>query len=109
MWTWNFWKQALERAIKTAAQSAVAILGVAGLGILDVDWKQVASVVGLAVVASVLSSIATSTMGQEGSPSAVAVAAPAPAAAAAAPAAAPVVPVQPAGDADAVPDPAPAD
>lgn len=102
MWTWTFWKQALERAIKTAAQVGAALLGVAGLGILDVDWKSVGSVVALAVVASLLTSVATSEMGQANSPSAVAVTPPAPAPQpAAAPAAAPV-----GGDDAAVPAPA---
>lgn len=117
MWTWHFWKQAIERAIKTGAQAAVAILGVSGLGILDVNWKQTASVVGLATIASVFSSLATYNMGQEGSPSAVAVTSAAPAEAPAAPPKAaepavpaePVVPIQPTGDGDVLPDPAPAD
>lgn len=79
MWTWTFWKQALERAIKTAAQVGAALLGVAGLGILDVDWKSIGSVIALAIVASFLTSIATSEVGQANSPSAVAVTPPAPA------------------------------
>lgn len=73
MWTWNFWKQALERAIKTAAQVAAALLGVSGLGILDVNWKSVGSIVALAVVASLLTSIGTAGVGQTDSPSAVVV------------------------------------
>ncbi|GLZ76860.1 hypothetical protein Afil01_16670 [Actinorhabdospora filicis] len=73
MWTWNFWKQTLERAIKTAAQVAAALLGVAGMGILDVNWKSIGSIVALAVLASLLTSIATSGIGQTDSPSAVAV------------------------------------
>lgn len=72
MWTLTFWRQALERALKTGAQVAAALLGVAGLGILDVDWQSVGSVVALAVVASFVTSIATSEVGSaKGSPSAV--------------------------------------
>ncbi|NUU21591.1 MAG: Holin [Streptomycetaceae bacterium] len=71
MWTLGFWKQALERAIKTAAQVALGTLGVAGLGILDVDWRGVGSVVALSVVASFLTSIVTSEVGEKDSPSAV--------------------------------------
>lgn len=73
MWTWTFWKQAIERAIKTAAQVAAAILGVAGMGILDVDWKATGSIVALAVVASLVTSLATSGFGAADSPSAVAI------------------------------------
>ncbi|MEV0646506.1 holin [Phytomonospora sp. NPDC050363] len=122
MWTWTFWKQALERAIKTAAQVGAALLGVAGLGILDVDWKSIGSVVALAVVASLLTSIASSEIGAQNSPSAVAVGPPTPqaapppvAAANAAPAAAAEPVVNPVADDDgglmpaAAPAPAPAD
>lgn len=78
MWTLTFWKQALERAIKTAAQVGAALLGVAGLGILDVDWRAAGSVIGLALIASFLTSLATSEVGQANSPSAVTVTAPPP-------------------------------
>lgn len=71
MWTWSFWKQAIERGVKTAAQVGAALLGVAGLGILDVDWKSAGSVMALALVASLLTSIATSKIGEKDSPSAV--------------------------------------
>jgi len=103
MWTWTFWKQALERAIKTAAQVGAALLGVAGLGILDVDWKSVGSVIALAVVASLLTSIATSEVGQANSPSAVAVTPPAPAPQ---PAAAPAAVIVDGDDVAAAPAPA---
>lgn len=107
MWTWTFWKQALERAIKTAAQVGAALLGVAGLGILDVDWKSVGSVVALAIVASFLTSIATSEVGQANSPSAVAVSPPPPTAVTPTPAPAPTPLL--ADDGDAIPAPAPAE
>ena len=58
-----FWKDAAERAISTAAQSAIAILGVEGLGLLDVDWTVTASAAGLAALLSVLKSVAASTQG----------------------------------------------
>ena len=71
MFTKTFWTQAAERAVKTFAQAALALLTGDGLGLLDVNWGAVASVGGLAAVASVLSSIVTSGVGEKDSPSAV--------------------------------------
>lgn len=49
-----------ERAIKTVAQTLVALLSADGvLGILNVNWPQMASVAGLAGVVSVLTSVAS--------------------------------------------------
>jgi hypothetical protein len=62
----RFWLATGERAVKTAAQSAIAFLGAEVTGILDVDFGQAASVVGLATVLSVLSSIASAGVGNSG-------------------------------------------
>ncbi|MGG6652022.1 UNVERIFIED_CONTAM: holin [Salmonella enterica subsp. enterica serovar Weltevreden] len=62
---------ARERAGRTAAQSAVGILTVDATGLLDIDWAGVASVVGLAAIVSVLTSIAGSQVGTAGDPSLV--------------------------------------
>lgn len=58
MFTREFWVGAAERALKTVAQSVVAVLGVAGIGILSVDWPQTLSVAAAAGLASLLTSIA---------------------------------------------------
>lgn len=50
-------KAAAVRAIKTAAQTAAALIGTGALGILDVDWVGVASGSALAAVLSVLTSL----------------------------------------------------
>jgi hypothetical protein len=71
MWTKNFWQQTGERAVKTLAQSALAVLAVDGLGVLDVDWAAVGSVAALASVVSVLTSIATAGIGEPNDPSAI--------------------------------------
>jgi len=46
-----------ERALKTVAQVAIATIGVNAVGLLDVDWAQVASVSALAGVMSLLTSV----------------------------------------------------
>ncbi|RGP48477.1 holin [Rhodococcus qingshengii] len=53
-----------ERATKTAAQSAVGIVGAGTFGVLDVDWPGIASASALAAVLSVLTSIASSGFGR---------------------------------------------
>lgn len=62
----SFWIDAAERAVKTAAQTAVAMLGTGLVGIIDVDWQNVASVSAVAAVVSLLSSIASNPVGDRG-------------------------------------------
>jgi hypothetical protein len=57
MYTRKFWTAAGERAVKTLAQTAVALLAGDGVGLLDVDWLRIGSVAGLAAVLSLLTSI----------------------------------------------------
>lgn len=52
-----FWKGAAERMLKTATQSLLAVIGVGGLGVLDVDWIGALSVAAVATLASLLTSI----------------------------------------------------
>lgn len=66
IFTTNFWTATLERAIKTFAQSAAALLAGDGLGILDIDWVTVLSVAALATVVSVLTSVASAPIGAPG-------------------------------------------
>lgn len=46
------------RALKTVAQTAVALIGTGAIGILDVDWIAVLSASVLAGIVSILTSIA---------------------------------------------------
>ena len=53
------WLQAAAvRAVKTMAQSALAVLGSGMVGVLDVDWLNLVSVTIMAGVCSILTSIA---------------------------------------------------
>ncbi len=67
--TWKFWKAAIERAVKTFAQTAVALIGTAALGLLDVDWLAVLSGAGLACLLSVLTSIGSDAVTHSDGPS----------------------------------------
>ncbi len=57
MFTRLFFKDAVERALKTFAQTLASLLVGDGTGILEVDWTARLSVAGLAALVSVLTSI----------------------------------------------------
>lgn len=62
MWSMNFWKDAAERAIKTGAQ--VLLGAIVGLNAVDeFDWAAVGITTGVAVAASLLTSIVSSRVG----------------------------------------------
>lgn len=56
MWTTAFWKEALERAIRTAAQTFVVVAGLSETvaGVLNVNWLAALQAALWAAVASVL-------------------------------------------------------
>ena len=54
-----FWAAVANRAIRTFAQAAAAILTAGGVGIIEADFIGAASAGGLAALLSVLTSIAT--------------------------------------------------
>ena len=69
--TWTskqFWLAAIERAIKTLAQTAAALLTGSATGLLEVDWLQLTSAAGMAALVSLLTSIASAAT-TDGSPS----------------------------------------
>lgn len=57
---------ALVRAVKTAAQTAVALIGTELVAITSLDWTQIAAVCATAFVLSVLTSVAGVPEVQEG-------------------------------------------
>lgn len=66
MYSSAFWKATFERAVKTLAQSLIAVLAVGQTTVLTVDWQQAGAVAVTATVLSVLTSIASSTAGNPG-------------------------------------------
>lgn len=69
MFTKQFVKDTLERAIATAAQVAIAMLSVDGLELMSVDIRALLSSVGLAFILSVLKSLVASKTGKKGTAS----------------------------------------
>ena len=58
MFSLEFWSYAGERAIKTVAQSALAVLGTGSVGLFTIDWVALASVSLGAGLLSILTSVA---------------------------------------------------
>ena len=54
----EFWKCALNRAIRTVAQTAIATIGTNAL-LSQIDWRIVASASAVAGILSILTSVAT--------------------------------------------------
>lgn len=71
MRTKQFWLDAGERAVKTFAQAAVALLTASATGLLGVDWLQLFSVAGFAALVSLLTSIGSDQVGDSGTASLV--------------------------------------
>jgi hypothetical protein len=57
LFTKLFWTDAIERAIKTFAQTLASLLVGDGVGLLSVDWVGCISVSGLAALVSLLTSV----------------------------------------------------
>ncbi len=68
MWSKAFWLAALERAIRTLCQAAVAAIVAAGTGLVDTDWAGIGSVAGMAAIVSLLTSIGTDLATRGGGP-----------------------------------------
>lgn len=78
---WNtklFWKDTVERAVRTTAQVVSALLVAAGTGLLDTDWGATFSAAGMAGALSVLTSLASEAKTQDGTASMISGTGPAP-------------------------------
>ena len=71
MFTQYFWKATFERAVKSFAQSLLALLSAQQLGLFDVDWLTTVSTAGMVTLLSVLTSLASSQVGNAQDPSAL--------------------------------------
>ena len=72
MFSKRFIREAIERAVKTAAQSAILVIGANQIDALSADWANVAGFALGGFVLSVLTSLASKPLGPDtGSPSVV--------------------------------------
>jgi hypothetical protein len=71
MFTKRFWVSASERAIKTFAQTFLAIAGAQAFNVVTADWLSLLSVSVGAAVLSYLTSIVSAEIGDRGTPSLV--------------------------------------
>jgi r1t holin len=66
MFTRAFFVDALERALRTAAQALIGVFAAGATGVLDVDWRAAGSAAGLAALVSLLTSVVASGVGIKG-------------------------------------------
>lgn len=71
MFTKTFAVQTLERAIKTFAQTLVALAGASQMDWMSLDWQQLVATSAIAAGLSVLTSIASDKIGPANTPSTV--------------------------------------
>lgn len=70
MFTTTFWLDTVERAVKTFAQALIATIAV-GTPIFDLAWGEGLGIAATATVVSVLTSIASTGVGDKGTASAL--------------------------------------
>lgn len=66
IWDKVFWKAATERAVKTFAQTLIALLGAGAMNVLTVDWQQAIGVSLGATLLSYLTSIVSTEITKSG-------------------------------------------
>lgn len=72
MFTWRFWRESLERGIKSGAQAVILALGASqGLDLFEMDFLLLVGAAGAGTLLSVLTSLTTVSVGASDSPSAI--------------------------------------
>lgn len=73
MWSWNFWKNALERILRAFASSMLSLVTADAFNIVSTNWGDKLPIVLTAGLTSLLLSIvgATGISGKKGDPSLV--------------------------------------
>ncbi len=66
MWSKEFWRDAAERAAKTAGQFGVGALGGQAISLFELDFLQVLGVMAFGAVLSVCTSVASIKVGKAG-------------------------------------------
>ena len=69
VFTYRFWTAALERAVKSAAQAAILVLGADQLNVLAVAWPEVGGFALGGFVLSILTSVASDAITRSDGPS----------------------------------------
>jgi hypothetical protein len=69
LFTATFWLDALERAIKTAAQTVLGLIGSNVVDVTSLDWKEIGIATAFTTGLSVLTSIVSSGIGEPGTAS----------------------------------------
>ena len=59
MFTWEFWKATIVRAIRTFAEAMLAYIGTGAIVLKDVDWLAALSAGGFGAICAVLLALAT--------------------------------------------------
>lgn len=70
MWSKKFWKAAAERAIKTAAQSAILVVGADQFNAIAIDWTDVGGFALGGAVLSLLTSLGSDALTDSQGPAA---------------------------------------
>lgn len=66
MFTFLFWRAAIERAGKTACQAGLLVIGADRFNVLDMDWANLGGFMAGGAVLSILTSVASSKIGDAG-------------------------------------------
>lgn len=78
MWTLTFWKDAIERAVRTVAGAEAAAFAAAGTGLIDANWAGSLSLAGMAGLLSLLLSLGGEVLAPTGTASFTTAVVPAP-------------------------------